>query len=100
MVSVPFSTLPNTAKPPIQKPSCNPPFRSLRYSTSMLTAAPSTVGTVLVPLGPGSMGAVSFRAASALSAVPLSMTTFVMVSLSPATILASRLLPASVMTNP
>ena len=66
----------------------------------MLTASPSTVGTVLVPSGPGSMGAVSSRAASASVAVPLSMTTLVMVSFSPATILASRLFPASVITNP
>ena len=66
----------------------------------MLTLFSSTVGTVLVPSGPGSIRFVNFRAASALSAVPSPTTAFVMVRVCPATMLASRLLPASVITNP
>ena len=66
----------------------------------MLTAFPSTVGVVLVASGPGVIRFVNCRAASALSAVPSPMTAFVMVRVWPATMLASRLFPASVITNP
>ena len=66
----------------------------------MLTAFPSTVGVVLVASGPGVIRFVNCRAASALSAVPSPITAFVMVRVCPATMLASRLFPASVITKP
>ena len=66
----------------------------------MLTLFPSTIVSVLVASGPGLIRFVNFLAASALSAVPSPTTAFVMVRVWPATMLASRLFPASVITNP
>ena len=66
----------------------------------MPTWLPLTVGTVLVPAGPGSRGAISWRAVSLSSTVPRSMNTPDSFSVCPATILASSWFPASVITKP